>query len=171
MHITLYMAMSADGIIAKDGNEDFLSHANWLKLLELAKGTGSFIWGRKTFEAVKTWDQSYHQDIKPFTEVVISKDPNYLVDPGYIAANSPQDAIKKLKSQGFQKTIVTGGSHTNTSFIQANLVNEIIFNLEPTLAGYGTRIFSQAFPNLKLTLLSAKPYTNGIVTLHYQVNY
>ena len=54
MKTTLFMAMSLNGIIAKeDGNEDFLSHKNWETFSELVNTFGNFVVGRKTHEAVK----------------------------------------------------------------------------------------------------------------------
>lgn len=60
MKTTLYMATSANGIIAREnGDEDFLSHENWKKFCELANEFGNFIVGRKTYDAVKKWDEGY----------------------------------------------------------------------------------------------------------------
>lgn len=54
MKVTLFMAMSLNGIIArKNGDEDFLSSNNWNSFSELVKTFKNFIIGRKTFEAVK----------------------------------------------------------------------------------------------------------------------
>lgn len=168
MKVTLYMAMSLNGYIAEEnGSEDFLSHANWEKFCSLAKECGNFIVGRKTYEAVKNWDEGFgFDDLKGIQKVIISQDPDYKVDEGYTVAISPKDAISKL--QGFESILVTGGSTINTAFIKEHLLDEVILNIEPVLIGKGVPLFAQDNFSKKLDLVSSKE-DNGILTLHYKV--
>jgi len=168
MKITLYMAMSLNGYIAEEnGSEDFLSHANWEKFCSLAQEHGNFIVGRKTYEAVKNWDEGFgFDDLKGIKKVIISQDENYKSDEGYILATSPKDAFAKLKD--FESVLVTGGSTINTAFIKENFLNEIILNIEPALIGKGVPLFAQDDFSKKLQFISSEE-SNGIVTLHYRV--
>ena len=104
MRTTLYMAISANGIIATEtGDEEFLSHENWEKFCELAREFGNFIVGRKTYEAVKKWDGGYNfDDLIGFEKVIISQDQNFELNEGYTLASSPQDALTKLSEKGFE---------------------------------------------------------------------
>ena len=117
MKVTLYMAMSLNGYIAEEnGNEDFLSHANWKKFCNLAQEYGNFIVGRKTYEAVKKWNEGFgFDDLKGIQKVIISQNPDYELDEDYALATSPKDALAKL--QDFESVLVTGGSTINTAFI------------------------------------------------------
>lgn len=64
MKATLYMAVSANGFVArKDGNEDFLPHDGWLEMLSFTKEYGHLIWGRKTYEAVRGWGDNFIKDL------------------------------------------------------------------------------------------------------------
>lgn len=168
MKVILYMAMSLNGYIAKEnGSEDFISHANWEKFCSLAQEHGNFIVGRKTYEIVKSWNEDFgFDDLKGIKKVIISRDLNYKLDEGYILATSPKEALAKL--QGFESVLVTGGSTINTAFIQENLLDEIILNVEPTLVGKGIPLFAQNDFSKNLQFISAKE-SNGIVTLHYRV--
>src|SRR3989338_11387856 len=108
MKTILYMAISANGIIATEtGGEEFLSHENWEKFCELAREFGNFIVGRKTYEAVKKWDGGYNfDDLLGVEKVIISQYQSFKLDEGYVLANSPEDALEKLFQKGFEKALV-----------------------------------------------------------------
>ena len=168
MKVTLYMAMSLNGYIAEEnGSEDFLSHANWEKFCSLAQEYGNFIVGRKTYEAVKNWNEGFGSDnLKGIQKIIISQDENYKLDEGYVLATSPKEALVKL--QDFESVLVTGGSAINTAFIKENLLDEIILNVEPALIGKGIPLFAQGDFFKKLNFISSEE-SNGVMTLHYKV--
>lgn len=170
MKVILYMAMSINGIIARENNEeDFLSHANWKTFIEFGKATRCFIWGRKTQEVVKTWEPEFHRDIKDFTKIVVSSDKDYNPGHGFIKAESPGEAINKLKELGFKEVILTGGSKLNSSFAKRGLIDELIYNIEPVIIGKGIPVFSPEAFDLKLKLLSFKELKNSLIQLRYEV--
>lgn len=165
------MAISANGIIATEtGDEEFLSHENWKKFCELAREFGNFVVGRKTYEAVKKWDGGYNfDDLIGVEKIVISQDQNLKLDEGYTLANSPQDALAKLSQKGFKKVLVTGGANSNSAFAKANLLDEIILNVEPVFIGKGIPLFAPQDFEIKAKLISAVTAESGIVTLKYKV--
>lgn len=169
MKVILYMAMSLNGYIAEEnGREDFLSHTNWEKFCSLAQECGNFIAGRKTYEAVKNWNEGFgFDDLKGIQRVIISQDENYKLDDGYILAISPKDALAKL--QNSKSILITGGSAINTAFIKENLLDEIILNIEPALVGKGIPLFAQDDFYKKLDFVSSEQQENGIMTLRYKV--
>ena len=160
--------MSLNGYIAEeDGSEDFLSRDNWEKFCTLAQEYGNFVVGRKTYEAVKKWNEGFgFDDLRGIQKVIISQDPDYALDEGYILASSPRDALAKL--EGFGSILVTGGSTINTAFIKENLLDEVIFNVEPVLIGKGISLFAQADFLKKLNFVSSEE-SGGIITLQYRV--
>lgn len=171
MKIILYMAMSANGIIAAEtGDEEFLSHENWAKFCELAREFGNFIVGRKTYEAVKRWDGGYNfDDLVGVEKIVISQDQNFKLDKGYTLASSPQDALTKLSEKGFEKALVTGGAKINSAFAKTNLLDEIILNVEPVFVGKGIPLFAPQDFELKTKIISVSKSKSEIVTLYYSV--
>lgn len=171
MKITLYMAMSANGIIATEtGEEEFLSHDNWEKFYSLAKEFGNFIVGKNTYEAVKQWDEGYNfDDLVGIEKVVISHDQSFKLDKGYTMANSPQDALNKLSEKGFETVLVTGGATINSAFAKTNLLDEIILNIEPVIVGKGIPLFAPEDFELKLKLVASDTSKKRIVTLKYTV--
>lgn len=165
------MAISANGIIATEtGGEDFLSHENWEKFCELAREFGNFIVGRKTYEAVKKWDDGYNfDDLVGVEKVIISKDKNFKLGKSYTLANSPEDALAKLSQKGFKKILVTGGANINSAFAKANLLDEVVLNFEPVVVGKGISVFAPEDFELKLKLVSSEKSASGILTLAYNV--
>lgn len=163
--------MSVNGYIArKNGDEDFLSHKNWETLCDIAKECGCFIIGRKTYEAVQKWGEGYSFDNLEVREgVIITKNSDFKIDGNYMIANSPADAISKLKSKGFEKILVSGGSTVNSAFMKEGLIDEIILNVEPFVLGNGIRLFSEEEFECGLELLESKSLSDGIMQFRYKV--
>lgn len=171
MKVILFMAMSVNGYIAREnGDEDFLSSKNWETFCGLAKKYGCFVIGRKTYEAVQKWDEGYNFDsLEDVEKIIISRNKDFQAGEKYIIANSPADAISKLKVRGYDKTLITGGATINSAFMKEGLINEIILNVEPFVLGNGIPIFSKDDFENKLELLGSEKLDEGIIQLHYQV--
>ncbi len=171
MKVTLFMAMSLNGIIArKNSDEDFLSHDNWNSFSGLVKSFQNFIIGRKTFEAVKQWKEEYNfDDFKDAMKVIVSSDQNYKIDVGYKSASNPKEALEILKENGFNNILITGGATLNSSFAKENLIDEIILNVESVIIGEGIPLFSSNDFDLDLKLVDVKKLPNDIVQLRYKV--
>ncbi len=168
MKVILYMAISVNGVIAREDNEeDFLSHDNWNILVKLAHKTGCMIWGRKTYEIVRRWDKQYLDDIKDEEKVVVSNDPRFSLESGYLLARSPKEVFDMLRKRGFNKVILSGGATVNSSFAEEGLIDEIVFNIEPVVVGKGIPLFSPR--NFDLKLLEIRKINKRIIQLHYKV--
>ena len=74
MKVILYMAMSVNGIIAKnDYTEDFISDYDWQVFCKIANKIGCFIIGRKTYEIItKSKDYNLNK-VKNVKIIVVSK--------------------------------------------------------------------------------------------------
>lgn len=163
------MAISANGIIAtKTGSEDFLPHDNWIQFVKLARKVGCFIWGRKTYEAVIKWEGKYLEDLEGVKKVIISRSPLKLRE-GFNLAKSPEDALKQLETEGFKEAIITGGATINSEFAKRGLIDEIRFDVNPTILGEGIPVFAPASFEMKLKLIKFERVGQDIVELIYQV--
>lgn len=169
MKIILTMAVSVNGIIAsKSGNEDFLSHANWIQFVNLAKRVGCFIWGRKTYEAVIKWEGDYLNDLEGVKKIIISQS-NLDMKEGFELADSPENALKILEKNGFNEAIITGGSTVNSSFAKKGFIDEVIFDVNPFILGEGIPVFKPIDFELSLELIHTEKLDDGIIELHYKV--
>lgn len=170
MKVTLFMAISLNGIIAtSDNQEEFLSHANWDEFVKVVQKRGCLIWGRKTYELVRKWDKAYLEPFKNIIKVIISHDKNLKLDPGFILVDSPQSALKFLHEKGFKEVILTGGSTNNSAFAKLNLIDEIILNIEGVIVGKGISLFNPEEFELKLKLKTVKKITDNIIQVNYLV--
>ena|SRR3989344_7491057 len=169
MKVILTAAVSANGMIAtKDGSEDFLPHANWIQFISLARKTGNFIWGRKTYETVTKWGDDYFKDLKGVKKIIISK-KNLNLKEGFELAHSPEEAIKILENYGYKEAVVAGGSTIYTEFVKKELADEIIFDLNPSILGSGIPVFQSSLFELSLELINSQEFPDGILELHYRV--
>ncbi|MEK6860776.1 MAG: dihydrofolate reductase, partial [Nanoarchaeota archaeon] len=129
MKVVLYMAMSLNGNIAtENGEEDFLSHEHWKTFEKFTKEIKCIIIGRKTYEAVKKW-KDYNFDTLNNVHKIVVSNKNLKLGKEYSLAKSPKEAIEVMSKKGFSEVILIGGSLLNSSFIQENLIDEIIINI------------------------------------------
>ncbi len=169
MKVILSMAVSANGIIAtKEGNEDFLSHGNWIRFVKLVNKVGCFIWGRKTYEAVIKWEGDYLNDLNDAKKIIISHHDLKLKE-GFILAHSPKEALHRLESEGFKEVILSGGASNNSEFAKRGLIDEVIINIEPYILGSGIPLFSPQEFEFRMKLLSTKQLKKDITRLHFKV--
>ena len=119
MQVTLFMAMSLNGLIAReDGKEDFLSDVHWQTFSGLVNKFGCFIVGTKTYQAVKAWPESFgFNDFTNAVRVIVSDDSDFVVDAGYKVAPSPRAALEALQAEGVERALLAGGSTLNSSFL------------------------------------------------------
>jgi dihydrofolate reductase len=171
MKVILYMAMSLNGIIARENRqEDFLSEDNYKTFVDLAHQTSCIIWGRKTHEAVRNWDKKYFEQIKDVKKIVISQNSDFQIEDDFELATSPKQALEKLEQQDFKEVILTGGSSLNSSFAKENLIDEVILNIQSIIVGKGISLFSPENFDLDLKLKEIKKISDEIIQLHYTVN-
>ncbi|MDO8240685.1 MAG: dihydrofolate reductase family protein [Candidatus Moranbacteria bacterium] len=171
MKIILFMATSLNGMIAsKSGKEDFLSHTNWMSFGEFAKKHGCFIIGRKTFESVQKWPDYNFNDIDAKLKIVISSNKDLELEPPYLLANSPKDAMGKAAAMNFESAILTGGSTINSAFLNENLIDEVMINIEPAIIGSGIPLFAECDFEKRLSFIDSVRIASDILQVRYKVN-
>ncbi len=169
MKITLFSAISLNGMIArKNGEEDFLSDANWDLFCNLAKDKGCVILGRRTYENLKSWGKSYTKKLDGVKKIIISS--KKIEEKDIFNAEKPEKATEIIEKQGFSEAVLGGGSLTNSSFADLNLIDEAIINIEPIIVPEGIPMLSKNNVELDLELLNVKEISEDIVQLHYKVN-
>lgn len=170
MKTTLFMAVSANGFVARrDGDEDFLPHAGWLQMLEFAKKYSHLIWGRATYEVVRSWGGNFIKDIENIPIIVVSSGKKIAYPKNVTICSSPNEAIKVVEKMGHKKAFLSGGPTLNTSFAKAGLIDEIILNYNPTLIADGIKLFCESDFELKLKLEEIKKLSADIYQARYSV--
>lgn len=170
MKITLFMATSLNGVIARpDYREDFLSRQNWDSFLECAQRTGAVIWGRKTHEKIRKYGSQYFGPMKDLAKIVVSTDPNLSLEQGFERATSPREAVAAIEAKGFTAATLAGGSILNASFAKERLIDSVEMNIETVIVGRGIPLFAVDDFDLKLDLVSVTQIGDRIVQVRCAV--
>ena len=166
MNVICYMAMSANGMIAK-GNDDtsWGSKEEWDSYRSAVRTAGCLIVGRRTYHILTT--QPEFAELKGVKLVAVSHEGFKTLSPDHRVAHSPREALALLK--GFKNVIVAGGAALNASFLAENLVDEICLDIEPLILGQGIPIFKGKDVEAKLQLVGTKSISPNEIQLHYRV--
>ena len=163
------MSVSLNGLIAtKDGSESFLADVSWVRFVKLAHEIGCFVWGKKTYDILKSWGEDYIKELDGVKIVVVSHSPDEK-DNRVIWAYSPEDAISKLEAEGFEEMIVTGGSTMNSEFAKKGLIDEIRLKINPAVLGEGIPVFTPVDFALKLRYKGTEEIGEDVVEVVYEV--
>ena len=164
------MAITADGIIARDKNQnaDWTSKADKKMFVAETKKHGAIIMGDTTFTAMGG------RALPGRLNLILSMGPERYADqtkPNQLEfLNAPPAAVvAHLTQRGFTSAILGGGARTNSLFLKAGLVDEIWLTVEPKLFGAGLNFTEGEVLDLNLELLDAEKIGDNAVQLKYRV--
>ena len=80
---------------------------------------------------------------------------------------TPHEAVEAWAHQGYRSVYVDGGTVVS-SFLAADLVDDLTVTLVPILLGEGRPLFHPADKQQRLELVGATPFASGLVTLRYR---
>jgi dihydrofolate reductase len=170
MKITLFMATSLNGIIARpDYREDFLSNQNWYSFIDFTRETGALIWGRKTQDKARQHSPQALARMGDFPKIVVTTDTTYTPEAGFEQAASPQEAVDKLRQKGCKQATLAGGGILNSAFAREQLIDEVRVNVEAVIIGKGIPVFASGDFDIKLEFKECKQVNQQIVQLCYVV--
>ena len=168
MKVIVYSIPTVNGLIAKEGEQDysFISEGDWALYLQALKEAGAFIMGRHTYEvSLRTGAFPY-----PCLNVVMTRQKieNKWGDKAMFTGESPKEVLSLLKKKGFEKVIVTGGK-LSASFLKEKLVDEVWIDMMPRVFAKGTKLFDGESFDADLKLLAVKRSAANEVQLRYMV--
>jgi dihydrofolate reductase len=168
MKVILYMATTANGLIAKlDDSADFLTQQESQSYVSTVVVAGALIIGRRTYEVLSKQSE-FQEFLKAKVKVVVVSYSAFEVkDPSHVVARSPGEALAVLKE--CETVIVAGGGKLNSSFLAEKLIDELYLDVEPSLLGKGIPLFDGADFECSLKLLDVKRFGEDEVQLHYQI--
>jgi dihydrofolate reductase len=171
-NIILYIACSFDGYIARgDGNVEWLSRVEsesedygYQKFYD---SIDALVMGRKTYQQILSFAKWPYPD-KPC--YVISRNPvNQTPREVTVSSQDPATLIHSFSEAGWKQVWLVGGADTLKSFLNEEMVHEIIVSYIPLLLGDGIPLFQPGIPERKLTLLSTETFPNGLLQVHYRL--
>ncbi|MFA5753852.1 MAG: dihydrofolate reductase family protein [Patescibacteria group bacterium] len=164
--VTMMMAMTVDGKIAKDSAQ----FANWTSredkklFVEISKAHGVIMMGENTFKTFPT-------PLKDRLNVVFSRAINPPITEGVKWVNGePEKVLEELETMGYKSALLGGGSFLNSLFLEHKLITEIILTVEPKIFGAGLSLFNRDL-DADLKLLEIKNLNENTLMLRYQVIY
>lgn len=166
MKVILYMAITANGLIAKkDDNTSWISKAEWDSYSLLTRTVGNLIIGHRTYDILSK--QPEFSEFKDVKIVVIANREVKLLSQNHSLAHSAKEALEIFKDE--KEVVVAGGGKTNASFLSENLVDEIYLDIEPNIFGEGIPIFHGFTFEKELELLGMKNISENEIQLHYKI--
>ena len=174
MKVILVMVSTVNGKITR-GLDPLVTH--WTSeedqhaFSDLKKQHNLIVMGRHTYEA----GSKRIQLSKNILRIVLTKKPERFIKktvPGQLefSDEKPKQLLDRLQSAGFKTMLLVGGAEVNSSFFQAQLVNELHVTIEPKLFGSGKNLLGDV-PleiNLELTKIQ-KLNERGTLLLMYSV--
>jgi dihydrofolate reductase len=89
--------------------------------------------------------------------------------PARVRKGSAVDHVQQLRHEPGRDLMVWGSISLAQSLLKAGLVDELQLRVIPTMVGHGRTLLTEDTGRQDLTLLEAKPYASGIVSLRYAV--
>lgn len=167
MKVTLIVATTADGFIARDSDSgsDWTEPADKEFFREKTIEIGTVIMGANTYRALPG-------ALPDRRAIVMTSTPNAEKEiPGTLEffSGEPRELLEKLAAEGVTDVALVGGSQLDGSFLVEHLVDEIYLTLSPLMFGQGLNIASGYDLEMQLRLLNSTPIGNDSVLLHYEV--
>lgn len=164
--VTMMMAMTVDGKIAKDKTQfaDWTSKEDKKLFVEISKSHGVIMMGENTFN-------TFPAPLKDRLNVVFSREKEPPVTEGVKwVEGDPEKVLLELENMGYKSALLGGGAFLNGLFLEKKLINEIILTVEPKIFGEGLSLFNRDL-DANLKLVEFKKLNDDTIMLRYQVIY
>jgi len=179
--LTFGINITLDGCVDhREGIVDDETHAFFTRLMAESE---AMLWGRVTYEMMESyWPAVARGDTEapPAMQewaVELEAKPKYVVSStrkDFPWSNSRHIAgdlragVHELKD-AMPGGVLLGSGKLATELDRLDLIDEYIFLVHPRIAGHGPTLFGSGLPGTRrLELVSAKPFRNGAVAMHYR---
>jgi dihydrofolate reductase len=107
--------------------------------------------------------------MKGVTTYVFSSSLGEVSGDAKLIGSDAADFVRDLKAKEGGDILVMGGGELGTALIDAGLVDEIGFSIQPVLLGGGIPAFRELSHRVELELIEARPIEPACVLVRYQV--
>lgn len=169
----VYIATSLDGYIA-----DRESKLEWLHDIPTEEGedmgygammewTDAFVMGRRTYQTVLGFDIPWPYDKPVFIlSNTLMRLPSELEDKAFIVRGPIEDVVESIHEKGYKNLYIDGGK-TIQSFLEHDLIEEMIITTIPILLGEGTPLFGFMDAPLKFKCVETQRFVDHVVQSRY----
>ena len=167
MKVTLMMAITADGMIARDHSHfsDWTCRSDKQLFMQTTKKAGVVIFGSRTYDTIG-------KPLPGRLNVVMTRNPQRYrpADNLLLCSDPPGILLDELGKKGYDEVILAGGAVINSLFIKPALVDELLLTISPKLFGQGIPLFSESL-DLDLQLIEVLRLEADTLLLRYGVVY
>jgi dihydrofolate reductase len=172
--VTFGGANSLDNFFArKDDAVDWLMWTDEVAsyMAEFWKSIDTVVMGRKTYEVALRMGGGGggYPGVRTYVFSKTLKAPRKKVKNLEIISEDAAEFVRKLKNEEGKGICVMGGGLLAKSLFEADLIDEVGFNIHPVLLGSGIPVFHEMDHQIDLDLLQCKPLKNGCVMVNYRV--
>ena len=172
MRTSVYVGTSLDGFIAReDGDIDWLvkfqnkdvhdSYGEFIKRID------AIVTGRGTYEKVLSFPE-WPYDKKVFVlSSSLTQVPDMLKEKVTILSMEPKEVLSHLSDEGFSNIYIDGGKVIQ-SFLNEDLIDELIITRVPVLIGTGIPLFGYVDNDLQFDHMQTDVYADGLIKSCYK---
>jgi dihydrofolate reductase len=170
--VTFGGANSLDNYFArKDDAVDWLLWTEEVNdiMAKFWKTIDTVVMGRRTYDVATKQGMSSYPGVKNYVfSRTMKKSPNKNVK---IISEDVAKFVRKLKKEKGKGICVMGGGLLAKPLFEADLIDEVGFNIHPVLLGSGIPVFHQMKRQIDLELIECKTLKNGCVAVTYRVKH
>jgi dihydrofolate reductase len=150
MIVTLYMAVSADGYIARVNDDtDWVCDTDWDQLEQYITTSDAVIMGRKTYEVS---GEDFPYGAIPNIVLTSNKSLTHSNKQAVFTPANPSEIIEMCKEKNYQNVLIIGGGKTNSWFLSEGLIDTIVLSVHPKVLGSGIKVFEDIELDVNLGL-------------------
>lgn len=174
MKVTMVMVSTVDGKTTQGNGKNIYSWSSvedQKHFFSLIKKNNLIVMGRVTYNASRPVIKLEKGKLR----IVLTRSPkkysNKIVKGQLEFSNeTPKKLVERMKTLGYKKMLLVGGSTINGLFLKQNLVNELYLTIEPKIFGFGKNIVEGQLLNVNMILKSVKKINNkGTLLLRYKI--
>lgn len=174
MKNSVFIATSLDGYIAGKNDElDWLSTFPEIDQIdtgyhEFTSGIDALLMGRNTFKVVENFEGEWFYKKPVFVwSNSLTHLPDKFEGKAFLVKGTIREVLDEIHEKGYQKLYIDGG-RTIQTFLQEDLIDEMIITTIPILLGEGISLFSSlpkplVFECVKTTLFFDKVVQNQFI--------
>jgi dihydrofolate reductase len=167
--VILSVAVSLDGFIeGPTGEYDWLINDADYDFNEFFGRFDTVFVGRKTYE-MSSQMEGGPEGFPKFKEYVFSSTLDKVKEGDILIKGDIKTEVEKIKNESGKDIWLFGGAGLTTSLMNLGLIDELSLAVHPVLLGGGKPLFHDIKERVKLTLVEAKTYSGGVVSLTYNV--
>ena len=180
-HVTIHMAASLDGFIArKDGSVDWLETSDEFtggdtmdpEFVEaFLKTIDCYVMGSRTYETALSFEAKglgWSYGDKPIFVLTSRELPRTRDTVRFYSGDLAQFVNKRLRPT-FRSIWFVGGGVVSGECLRLGLADQVYYSILPILIGDGISFFEKLDRDVALHLADVKAYKTGTVELRYEV--